>query len=463
MADPAPSGIEKGEQLSRQLASGQIGMIAIGGAIGTGLFLGSSLAVRIAGPGVIVSYLIGAAIALLFMGALSEMAVAHPTAGSFGVYAELYVNAWAGFTVRYTYWAAQCIAIGAEATAIAIYCQWWFPQTPQWVWILGFSAALVYVNARSVGSFGNFEYWFAMIKVVAIVLFIGLGLALLVGFGPAPAIGLSNFTAHGGFLSTGWRGVWMAMVFVIFSYIGTEVVAVAAGEAKDPKTAVPRAIRSMLARLILFYVGAIVVLIGIAPWNQLQPVAGVTASPFVKVFQLIGVPAAAHVVNFVVITAAASSMNCNLYMASRIMFSLARGGYAPAAFGRVSPRGVPVAALLVSAAGLALALTVALLNPDGAFVYLFGISLFGGLFLWLMIFITHLYFRRQWDRAGGPRLPVRMIGYPYSSLAGVAAIAAIMATTWWVEGMRVTLIAGLPWLGVLTVAYFLVRRRTVRG
>jgi L-asparagine transporter-like permease len=183
----------------------------------------------------------------------------------------------------------------------------------------------------------------------------------------------------------------------------------------------------------------------------------------VKVFQLIGVPAAAHVVNFVVITAAASSMNCNLYMASRIMFSLARGGYAPASFGRVSPRGTPVAALFVSAAGLALALAVALLYPNGAYVYLFGISLFGGLFVWLMIFLTHLYFRPQWDASGQPRLPVRMIGYPYTSLLGMAAIVAIVATTWWVDGMRVTIIAGLPWLGLLTAAYFLVRRRLERN
>jgi L-asparagine transporter-like permease len=462
MTDSVSGGIEQSEQLSRQLSSGQLAMIAIGGAIGTGLFLGSSLAVRIAGPGVIVSYLIGAVIALLFMGALAEMAVAHPTAGSFGVYAELYVNAWAGFTIRYTYWAAQCIAIGGEATAIAIYCQWWFPNTPKWLWILGFSVAVVYINARSVASFGSFEYWFAMIKVVAIVVFIAFGLALLAGLGPAPAIGFSNFTAHGGFLPAGWRGVWMAMVFVIFSYVGTEVVAVTAGEAKDPKTAVPRAMRSMIARLILFYLGAIVVLIGMVPWNQIQPGSGVTASPFVKVFQLIGVPAAAHVVNFVVITAAASSMNCNLYLASRIMFSLARGGYAPASIGRVSARGTPLVALFVSAAGLAVALVVAVVDPDGAYVYLFGISLFGGLFAWMMIFVTHLYFRKKWDASGRPRLPVRMIGYPYTSLLGMTAIAAIIATTWWIEGMRVTIVAGLPWLGVLTAAYFLVRRRHAR-
>src|SRR5579863_6563569 len=288
-SEAAGLSIEQGEQLSRQLSSGQLSMIAIGGAIGTGLFLGSSLAVRIAGPGVIVSYLIGAVIAVLFMGALSEMAVAHPTAGSFGVYAELYLNPWAGFAVRYTYWAAQCIAIGSEATAIAIYCQWWFPNTPKWLWVLGFSIALLYVNARSVASFGSFEYWFAMIKVVAIVLFIIFGLALVLGLGPVPAIGFSNFTAHGGFFATGWRGVWMSMVFVIFSYLGTEVVAVTSGEARDPRTAVPRAMRTMVGRLILFYMGAIVVLISIVPWNQIQPGSDVTASPFVKVFRMIGI------------------------------------------------------------------------------------------------------------------------------------------------------------------------------
>jgi L-asparagine transporter-like permease len=454
-----PGEIERGEQLSRQLSAGQLAMIAIGGAIGTGLFLGSSLAVHTAGPGVVITYLIGAGITLLLMGALAEMAVAHPTAGSFGVYAEMYLHPWAGFAIRYTYWAAQCIAIGGEATAIAIYCRWWFPHTPQWLWILAFSIALLGVNASSVGSFGSFEYWFAMIKVVAIVLFIVFGVVLIFGLGPVAPLGFANLTAHGGFLPTGWRGVWMALVFVIFSYLGSEIVSVTAGEAKDPETAVPRALRGMVLRLILFYLGAIVVLVSIVPWNQIQPGSDVTASPFVKVFHLIGVPAAAHVVNFVVITAAASSMNCNLYLVARMMFSLARGGYAPAAFGRVSARGTPVPALLVSAAGLAFAIVVALLNPGGAFVYLFGISLFGGLFVWLMIFVTHLRFRPRWEASGGRRLPVRMIGYPYTSILGAAAITAILATTWWVEGMRVTIIAGIPWLAILSIAYFCLRRR----
>jgi len=298
-----------------------------------------------------------------------------------------------------------------------------------------------------------------MVKVVAIVLFIVLGVGLLVGVGLRPGIGLENFTAHGGFLPTGWKGVWMAMVFVIFSFMGTEVVAVTAGEAMDPRTAVPRAMRRTVGRLILFYLGAITVLIGIVPWTTIQPGTSITASPFVSVFQAVGIPGAAHVVNLVVITAAASSMNCNLYMATRMLFSLSRGGYAPASLGGVSRVGAPLPALLASAAGLALALVVAWLYPESAFQYLFGVSLFGGLFVWFMIFVTHLAFRPKWSAGGGARLPVRLIGYPFTSIIGAASIAAIMITLWWVEGMRIALIAGIPWLALVTIAYFLIARR----
>ncbi len=448
-------------------------MIAIGGAIGTGLFLGSSLAVRTAGPAVILTFVLGAAISLLLMGALSEMTVAHPTAGSFGVHAEIYLGQWAGFVVRYTYWAVQAIAIGGEATAVAVYCRWWFPNVPSWLWIVAFSAGLLWVNARSVGSFGTFEYWFAMIKVVAIVIFMVFGAAILLGIGH-PAIGAHNFTANGGFFPHGVSGMWMAMVFVIYSYIGTEIVAVTAGEAKDPERAVPRAMRSMVGRLILFYVGSMIVLIGVVPWQRIQPGADVTASPFVTVFQVMGVPAAAHVVNFVVLTAALSSINCNFYLVTRMMFSLARAGYAPPAFGNVSRQGTPVNALLISTFGLALATVMAALFPRTAYVYMFGIALFGGLFIWLMIFVTHLAFRPRWDRerlgtappyptkpgrdkagatgrgkGGPPRLP----GYPFTTLLGAASIVAILATTWWVEGMRVTLLAGIPWLGFISGCY----------
>jgi L-asparagine transporter-like permease len=451
---PFADRLEREAGLARQLTARQLAMIAIGGAIGTGLFLGSALAVRMAGPAVIVSYVIGAGIALLLMGVLAEMAVAHPAAGSFGLYADIYVSPWAGFTVRYTYWACQCLAIGGEAVAAAIYCQWWLPQTPLWAWIIAFSLALLLVNALGVGAFGEFEYWFAMIKVTAIVVFIVAGAAVLAGAGPGPAIGLENFTAHRGFFPNGWSGVWTALVVVIFSYLGTEVVAVTAGEARDPDVAVPRAMRSMVARLIAFYLGAIVVLIGLQPWTAIQPGADITASPFVQVFRLMGIPAAAHVVNFVVLTAALSSMNTNLYLVARMVFSLARAGYAPAAFGRVNRQGTPLPALLASAGGLAGATALAVWNPKNAYVTLFGVSLFGGLYAWLMIFLTHLRFRRAWDASGGARLPVRMWGFPYTSWLGAALLAAIMLTTWWVEGMDGALKVGLPWLAALTVGYW---------
>jgi len=454
--------LEKEGGLSRQLSTRQMAMIAIGGAIGTGLFLGSSLAVHTAGPAVLLSFGLGAVIALLLMGTLSEMAVAHPTAGSFGVYAELYVNRWAGFAVRYTYWACQCIAIGGEATAVAIYCHWWFPNVASWVWIVLFSLLLVGVNASGVKNFGEFEYWFAMIKVVAIIAFIGFGVIVIFGLLPSVhATGFRNITAGGGFIPNGVKGIWMAMCFVIFGYIGTEVVAVTAGEAAKPDEAVPRAMRSMLFRLILFYIGAMVVLVSVVPWTGIQPGADVTASPFVTVFRLMHIPAATNVMNFVVLTAALSSMNCDLYLATRMMFSLSRGGFAPKVFGLVNRRGIPLAALLLSTTGLVVATIVAIQFPSSAYVYLFGVALFGGLFVWTMIFVTHLFFRRAWDARGGRRLPVRMIGYPYTSILGAALVTGIIVTTWWVPGMRPTILSGLPWLVFLTAVYFIWGRERI--
>jgi len=298
--------------------------------------------------------------------------------------------------------------------------------------------------------------------VVAIVLFIVFGVAVLTGLaGSHPAIGLGNYR---GFFPHGLKGVWMALVFVIYSYIGTEVIAVAAGEARDPVKTVPRAVRSMVARLIALYVGSVAVLVGIVPWGQIQPGADVTTSPFVRLFELIGVPAAAHFVNFVVLTAALSSMNCNLYLNTRMMFSLARSGYAPERFGRVSARGTPLEALLASAAGMVAATVVAFFYPKSAYVILFGIALFGGLFAWIMIFVTHLYFRVRWRAKETPvnRLPVKMPGYPYTTLLGLALMLAVLATTWWVDGMRNTLRAGVPWLALVSAVYVIWARRKKR-
>jgi AAT family amino acid transporter len=216
------------EGLRRGMNQRQLSMLAMGGAIGVGLFLGSSVTIRLAGPGVIVTYLFAAVVALIVAYALAEMAVVHPVAGSFGIYAERYLNPWAGFTVRATYGVIQIIAIGAEVTAVGIYFGFWFPGVPQWAWVAGASIILVTINTLRVGRFGEFEYYFALIKVLAILAFIGVGIALLTGLGPTPAAGLSNLTGHGGFLPNGWKGVWLATTLAITSYMGVEIIAVTA-------------------------------------------------------------------------------------------------------------------------------------------------------------------------------------------------------------------------------------------
>ena len=263
------------EGLRRRLRPRQIAMMAIGSAIGVGLFLGSTVTIGLAGPAVILTYVIGAVIALVMGYALAEMAVVHPVAGSFGVFADRYLSPWFGFVVRATYAFIQILAIGAEVTAVAIYFAFWFPRCAAVGLVVGHAAALVAINTAQVGRFGEFEYWFALIKVVAIVAFIAVGLAVITGFGPGPAVGFRNlFDGPGGFLPHGWRGVWLALTLVITSYMGIEVIAVTAGEAEHPETSIPRAMRTMVLRLILFYVLAIGVMLMMTPWRELAEGGG---------------------------------------------------------------------------------------------------------------------------------------------------------------------------------------------
>jgi amino acid transporter, AAT family len=450
--------LERESGLRRNLTTRQLSMIAIGGAIGTGLFLGSAISVRLAGPGVILSYAAAGTIAVCVMWALGEMTVAHPIAGSFGVHAEMYLHPWAGFAMRYSYWLAQVIAIGSEVVAASIYCKWWFPNVPDWLWIAGFSVALVYVNARSVASFGAFEYWFAMLKVVTITVFLILGAALLLGIG-FPPLGTANYTGHNGFLPNGWTGVGLGAAIAVFSFLGIEIVAVTSGEARDPEMALPRALRWTLARLGIFYIGGLAVVVGVVPWNQIGD--KLELSPFVRVFDAVHIPYAAGVMNFVVLTAALSSVNCNLYLTSRMLFSLARGGYAPSRLGQLSKRGTPVAALLVSSAGMVAAFFVNHWFPSTAYVYMLGAAFFGGIFIWLMIFITHLVFRRR--TANWERPPMRFAPRgPWSSLFGLAALTAVLISTWWVPGLRITLTSGLPWLVFISLCYLVWRRAPSR-
>jgi len=448
---------ETGE-LRRRLTQRQLSMLAIGGAIGVGLFLGSSVTIRLAGPGVIVSYLLGAVIALIIAYALVEMAVVHPVAGSFGVYAQTYLSPWAGFTVRATYGLVQIIAIGAEVTAVAIYFGFWFPSIPQWIWVVGVSIGLVALNALQVARFGEFEYWFAFIKVLTILVFIVVGLGLILGLGPRPAVGLSNLTSHGGFLPYGWRGVWLALTLALTSYMGVEIIAVSAGEAERPEESIPRAMRTIVFRLILFYVLAITVMLAMTPWNHAGTGTGITGSPFVSAFTTVGIPYGASIMNLVVITAALSSSNTDLYLSTRMLFSLSRGRYAPEWLGRLSENGVPRHALAVSTGGMVAAILLAIYAPAKAFLMLYGVAVAGMFFVWIIILLTHLAFRRALAPERIARLPMRLRFFPYSTWLGIAALLGIAVSTFYVQGLQYSVPAFAPILLLISLAYWKVRR-----
>ena len=418
--------------------------MALGGAIGTGLFLASGLSVNVAGPAVILSYVIVAAISLLLGRALTEMAVAHPTAGAFGVYAGMYISPFAGYAVRVSYWLMQVIATGGQLVAASIYMGYWFPGVPGAVWVLAFAVALVSINAQAVGRLGTIEYWLVMIKVVAVALFVGLAVLVVFGLTGEPAIGLRHVTGQGGFMPFGITGVWLGCCFVIYSFIGVEIVGVTSGEASDPARTIPSAMRRMVFGLSAIYIVTIALLVALTPWQQL----GVGESPFVSVLAGLGIPWAAGLMNFVVLSAALSSSNANLYLIARTLFSLARAGFVPPALGAVTGHGAPVNALLVSAIGLGVAVLVRALWPDSAYVWFFGVALFGALFVWLMIFVTHIAFRASVSGGAG-RGQTAALG----SYAGAALVTAILASTWWVPGLRSTLVAGGPWLLLLAIGY----------
>ena len=443
---------ERERGLQRDLSKGQVVMIGLGGAIGTGLFMGTGLAIGYAGPAVILSYVLAGFVALVMVFSLSEMAVVHPTAGSFGTYAETYLNPWAGFVVRYTYWIAQVIAIGGEAVAAGLYMGLWFPSVPVWLWALGFCLVLVYFNSRSVGNFGTVESWFALIKVSAIVLFIVLGAATLLRSGQAPSHNLTGLP--GGFFPKGFGGLWMAVIVGIFSFNGIEVIAVTSGEARNPQVAIPAALRTMLVRLFLFYVLAVAIIVATVPWTA-TGVTAVAQSPFVTVFQRSGIAHAAGVMNFVVISAALSSMNTNIYLCSRMLFSLARGSYAPPLLGSLSGRGSPLAAVLTSGACILVAAAVSIFTPN-AYEYLLGVALFAAILVWMIILVSHLSFRR---RHAAEHLPVRMPLFPWMQYAGLVMLAAILVTMGFDPKLRLSWVYGVPWLILISAAYFIWRAR----
>jgi L-asparagine transporter-like permease len=447
--EPAPvaGAAPREEGLRHQLTAGQMAMVAVGGSIGTGLLLGSAAAIGIAGPAVILSFLAAAFIAWTVTMAMGELATAHPAAGAFGVYGDLYLNRWAGFMARASYWAALSISIGAEMVASATYMTYWFPSIAAWIWVLIFAAFLLLINLRTVGEYGRFEFWFSMIKVAAIAAFIVIGAALLLTRRVPP-----QYTAHGGFFPNGILSPLIAMMFAAYSFGGVEMVAITSGESRSVKE-IPRAVRLTSLILTLVYVGAIIVLVGIMPWNK----AGVTESPFVTVFRTVGIPAASHLMNFVVLTAALSGSNGSLYSCSRMLFSLARSGWAPARVGRLNRAGSPRLALLVSSFGILVALVLEKWVPGNAFVYILSGAFTGLMIPWLVSLAAHVSFRKRLSRDSLAMLPMRSpLGW-WGSVLGLVMVTLAILETWY--SSRVGFISGVLYLLALSGAYFLLRKR----
>jgi L-asparagine transporter-like permease len=431
--------------LRHQLSAGQMTMVAVGGSIGTGLLLGTAAAIELAGPAVILSFVLAAFISWTVALALGELASTHPAAGSFGVYGDLYLNDYAGFISRAGYWLAIAVSIGAEMVASATYMKLWFPGTPPIVWVVILSVFLLSTNLLSVHSFGRFEFWFAMIKVAVIAAFILLGAALLFTGHSQP-----QYTSHGGFFPLGVAAPLLAITFAIYTFGGVEFVAVTSGESTSAAE-VARAVRLTFLTLSGLYLGAIIVLVGVMPWNH----AGVTESPFVTVFRSVQLPGAAHIMNFVVLTAALSGANAALYISSRMLFSLARTGWAPSALGRLNSKGSPTLALLVSSYGIVVALALEHWAASNAFVYILRAAFFGMMLSWIVSLAAHISFRRRIspDQAAAIPAPSPLKGW--GSAVGLIVVLGAVGKTWY--DSRVNLVSGAAFLIGLTVLYFLLR------
>jgi aromatic amino acid transport protein AroP len=444
-------------QLHRGLKSRHIQLMALGGAIGTGLFLGVAETVRLAGPSVLLGYAIAGLVAFLIMRQLSEMMVDEPVAGSFGHFADKYCGHFAGFVSGWNYWVLYVLVSMAELSAVGIYVQYWFPDVPTWVSALGCFLLANGISLINVRAFGESEFWFSVIKVAAIVAMIVYGVFLLASGGAGPQASVANLWTHGGFFAHGIEGLVMSMAIIMFSFGGLEVIGITAAEAADPSRSIPRATNQTLWRILVFYVGALAVLLSLYPWDQIVP----GASPFVLIFKALDAGVVAHVLNIVVLTAALSVYNSCVYSNSRMLYGLAVQGHAPRALLRVNERGVPLASLAVSAVATALCVGVNYAVPGKALGLLMGLAVAGMLINWAMISYSHLRFRAA-KRAAGARTAFPSPFHPLTNwvcLAYLAGIVAIMVAT---PELRVSVWMIPAWLVVLAIGYRVAQGRRAR-
>ncbi|MFI5628980.1 amino acid permease [Streptomyces sp. NPDC051664] len=415
------------EPLSHGLKQRHLTMLGLGGVIGAGLFVGSGAGIAVAGPGIVVSYLIAGALAMLVMRMLGEMSAAIPASGAFSVHAERALGRWAGFSVGWLYWFLLVVVLAVEATAAAQIAHGWVPGVDQWAWVLAFMVVFTVTNLTAVKNFGEFEFWFAALKVAAIVIFLVLGLLAVFGLLPdTDPVGLTNLTGQHGFLPNGWGGVVSGVLTVVFAFGGLEVVTIAAAETDNPARAVGRAVRSAVVRILFFYVGSMLVIVTVLPWTAQQ--AGL--SPYVKVLDAIGVPSAGQIMNIVVFVALLSALNANLYGASRMVFSLAERGEGPRGLLKVSGSGggggVPRRAVLASVAFGFVSVLLNLKWPDSVFLYLLNSVGAVLLFVWGLIAASQLRLRRRLEREAPEALTLRMWCFPWLTWVTLAALVAVL-------------------------------------
>ncbi len=438
--------------LKRALSERHIRMMALGACIGVGLFLGSAKAIEMAGPAIMLSYILGGLAILVIMRALGEMAVHNPVAGSFSSYAQDYLGPLAGFLTGWNYWFLWLVTCVAEITAVAVYMGFWFPSIDRWVWALAALASMGTINLIAVKAFGEFEFWFALIKIVTIIAMIIGGIGVIAfGFGNnGVALGISNLWVNDGFMPNGIKGVLMSLQMVMFAYLGVEMIGLTAGEAKDPEKTIPHAVNSVLWRILLFYVGALFVILSIYPWNEI----GTQGSPFVMTFERLGIKTAAGIINFVVITAALSSCNGGIFSTGRMLYSLARNGQAPKSFARTSDNGVPRPALLLSIIALLLGVLLNYLVPDQVFVWVTAIATFGAVWTWTMILLAQIKFRKRLNQTECAALKFRMWLWPFSSYLALIFLALVVCLMAYFEETRIALYVGPAFLIGLTILYY---------
>ncbi|MGM3223830.1 proline-specific permease ProY [Dickeya zeae] len=449
--------MEQQSKLKRGLSTRHIRFIALGSAIGTGLFYGSASAIQMAGPSVLLAYLIGGVFAYIIMRALGEMSVSNPQASSFSRYARDYLGPLAGYITGWTYCFEMLIVAIADVTAFGIYMGVWFPEVPHWIWVLSVVLIIGAINLMNVKVFGELEFWFSFFKVATIVVMIVAGVGIIVwgiGNGGEPT-GIHNLWSNGGFFSNGVMGMILSLQMVMFAYGGVEIIGITAGEAKEPHKSIPRAINSVPWRILVFYVGTLFVIMSIYPWNQV----GTNGSPFVLTFQHMGITAAAGILNFVVITASLSAINSDVFGVGRMLHGMAEQGHAPQVFARLSRRGTPWVTVVVMVLALLVAVYLNYIMPEKVFLVIASLATFATVWVWIMILCSQIAFRRKLNREQVNALAFPLPGGAATAVVGVVFLVFIIGLIGYFPDTRIALYAGMVWILLLLASYALRRRR----